>query len=283
MPPWFDWADRFTPLDVFLWVVGWGAFVLFVAPFLVTRSGMRIVRYKALPDDKGEVQPDGSEPDYAERYEELSQLGYLAAGVVRERVWFYQESIRRTHRVRAMVSEDGLVYAALYRIGSNGPVRVAFDSLTEKGVFVRTAMPGAGIPESVPDFHRTEASWRSVAELLEVHFRELRRIGSRGGGQPRPYTLEERAAVDEKVEARSLHRIGVGDTVWHLAAWIVTFLLVGGAIWANLNLSGPRIVGLALLAAGAAYGVFTIQVVPWLIGLAQWTEAPDPTQEEEPW
>src|SRR5437868_2207886 len=83
-------------------------------------------------------------------------------GIVRERIWFFQESILRTARVRVLVSDDGLTYAALYRVGPNGPVRVALDSLTEEGVFVRTAMPGAGIQESTADFHRTEVPWRSI-------------------------------------------------------------------------------------------------------------------------
>lgn len=278
----FDWIDPFTPLDGVLWVVGGAAFILFLAPFLITRRGIRIVRYRAFDDDKYAVQPDGSEPDYAERYEELSALGYLPAGVVRERVWFYQESLRRTARVRVLVSEDGLIYAALYRIGTNGPVRVALDSLTDGGVFVRTAMPGAGIPESVADFHRTEAAWRPVGDLLDDHIRELRRIAGRGGGQPRVFSLEERAAVDEAVERRSLRRIGNGDTVWYLGAWIVPFLLVAGALAIWGSLSGPRIVGLALVSAAAVYVAFIVKFVPWLIGFSQWCELPDPTQEEQP-
>jgi hypothetical protein len=279
----FEWLDRFTTFDALLWVIGWGALLLFVSTFLITRQGIRIVRYRAFEDVEArrEVQPDGNQPDYADRYEELSRLGFLPAGVVRERVWFFQESICRTVRVRVLVSDDGLTYAALYRIGLTGPVRVAFDSLTDGGVFVRTVMPGAGIPESTHDFHRSEYPWRSVAELLDDHVRELQQVAARGGGQPRVFTLDERAALDQKVETRALRGIDNGDTVWYLTAWIVTFLLFDGFLWSSYT-TGPRVVGLSLITAGVVYAGFTVFFMPWLIGLMQRLELFCDAQQELP-
>ena len=280
----FGWIDQFTPFDVVLWVIGWGALALFIAPFLVTRQGIRIVRYRAFEDvdARREVQPDGSQPDYMDRYEELSRLGFLPAGLVRERVWFFQGDVRRTHWVRVLVSDDGLTYAVLYRLGTNGPVRVAFDSLTDGGVFVRTAMPGAGIPETTDDFHRTEYPWRSVAELFDDHQRELHQVAERGGGYPRVYSLEERAAVDQKVEKRALHRIDNGDTVWFLTAWIVTFLVCDGFLWAGAHPSGLRVVGLSLVTAAVVYTGFIVWFGPWLVGLVERLEMFCPAAEESP-
>src|SRR4051812_44328698 len=122
----FDWVDQFTAFDVVLWALGWGALLVFVSTFVVTRQGYRFVRYRAYDDVEArrQVQPDGSDADYVDRYEELSRLGFVPAGVVRERVWFFQDSVCHTARVRVLVSDDRLTYAALYRVGTGGPVRV---------------------------------------------------------------------------------------------------------------------------------------------------------------
>jgi hypothetical protein len=279
----FDWVDQFTAFDVVLWVLGWGALFVFLSTFLVTRQGVRIVRYRAFEDvdARRQVQPDGADADYVDRYEELSRLGFLPAGVVRERVWFFQDSVRRTARVRVLVSEDGLTYAALYRVGTGGPVRVALDSLTDGGVFVRTAMPGAGIPRTESDYHRSEYGWRPVADLFEDHRREQRGIADGGGGAPRAFTLAERAALDEKVEKRSLREIGNGDTVWFLTAWIVTFLFSDGFLWSG-HRAGPRVVGYSLLTAAIVYVGFTVWLMPWLVGFVQRFEVSCSTQEEQP-
>lgn len=279
----FDWVDQFTAFDVVLWALGWGALLVFLSTFLVTRQGLRFVRYRAFEDvdARRAVQPDGADADYVDRYEELSRLGFLPAGVVRERVWFFQDSVRRTSRVRVLVSDDRLTYAALYRVGTGGPVRVVLDSLTDAGVFVRTAMPGAGIPCSGSDYHRSEYGWRPIVDLLEDHRRELRKVAEGGGGVPRSFTLEERATADQKVEKRSLLGIGNGDTVWFLTAWIVTFLLCDGFLWSGLR-SGPRVVGYSLITAAIVYVGFTVWLMPWLVGFVQRFEVSCSTQEEQP-
>jgi hypothetical protein len=180
-----------------------------------------------------------------------------------------------------LVSDDGLTFAALYRVGRGGPVRVALDSLTDGGVFVRTAMPGAGIPYSESDYHRSEYGWRPLADLLDDHARELQRVAQGGGGHARVFTLDERAAADEKVETRALRAIGNGDTVWFLTAWIVTFLLCDGFLWSGLR-AGPRVVGLSLLTAAIVYVGFTVWLMPWLIGFVQRFEGSCATGEEQP-
>jgi hypothetical protein len=279
----FDWVDQFTAFDVALWVLGWGALAVFVSTFVVTRQGYRFVRYRAYDDVEArrQVQPDGADADYVDRYEELSRLGFVPAGVVRERVWFFQDSVRRTARVRVLVSDDGLTYAALYRVGTGGPVRVALDSLTDGGVFVRTAMPGAGIPCSEPGYHRSEHGWRPIADLLDDHQRELRKVAEGGGGVPRAFTLGERAAADETVEKRTLQGVDNGDTVWFLTVWIVTFLVCDGFLWSG-HRAGPRVVSYSLLSAAVVYVGFTVWLMPWLVGFSQRFEVSCSTQEEQP-
>ena len=124
-------------------------------------------------------------------------------------------------------------------------------------------------------------NWRTVGELIDNHQRELHRVAQRGGGLPRAFTLQERAAVDQKVETRALHRIGNGDTVWFLTAWIVTFLLCDGFLWSG-HRPGPRIVGLSLVTAAAVYYGFTVWGMPWLIGFAQRFEMSCSAHEEQP-
>src|SRR5262245_36212407 len=107
----------FGPLEWLLCGTGAAALLVILLPFAVsTCLGGPLVRFSA-SNNPAHAEPDGSDPEYAEKYDELLALGFRPCGSVTERVSFWTYKLYKATRVRKLVSADGRTYASLYRLG----------------------------------------------------------------------------------------------------------------------------------------------------------------------
>src|SRR5688572_8227793 len=105
----------FGPLEWSLWLAGGAALFVILLPFAVSACvGGPIVRF-GVSEDPAAVEPDGTDPEYEDRYAQLLALGFRPCGVVTERVWFWGYKLFKATPVRKMISADGLTSASLYR------------------------------------------------------------------------------------------------------------------------------------------------------------------------
>ncbi|MGL6095335.1 MAG: hypothetical protein ACRC7O_05990 [Fimbriiglobus sp.] len=249
------------------WVLGFAALAAFLTPYFFTILGLQFLRFTAF-EGQGPEEPDADDTEGLAVYRTLTGLGFRHAGWTRERMWFSQHHWYKTFRLQVLQSRDGRTFAALYRLFPSEPPRIALDSITDQGVFVRTVTPGAGIPETEPDYRRVELPQATPERLLVQHSLELDRAAATGAGRPVTATLTERAAIDERIEHRSLGKIGLGDVAWFpLFGWGVPFLFVFLITTFGSELGWERRVSFALLAAAISYIVFTCLLLPAILAI----------------
>lgn len=75
----------FGPLDWTLWSIGLAALALLLLPYAASICGLGRVRFRST-EDPALVLPDGTDPDYEEKYQALAALGFRPCGLVTERV-----------------------------------------------------------------------------------------------------------------------------------------------------------------------------------------------------
>jgi hypothetical protein len=272
----------FGPLEWSLWVAGGAALLVILLPFAVSAClGGPLVRFST-SNRPADAEPDGTDPEYAEKYHELLALGFRPCGSVTERVCFWTYKLYKATRVRKLISADGRTCASLYRLGKWGVIlRVAFASLTEKGCLVQTAYPGAGLTEHEADSHRTEVPVGTVAEVYAHHLGELEAV-SAASGQATAATLADVAKADERYSARFLSGTKATDGLWYPAiGWVVPFVVtlltlavVSAAPWSQL-------IGWALVFAGVSYAVLVVKVMPWLLRICEQLPDPETADEDE--
>jgi hypothetical protein len=276
MPTWDDLTGRFETADIVLWAAGLGALAVFLLPILVSISGLLLVRYVAVEDPIA-GRPDGSDPERAERVDELTELGFQPHGFVHEECWLWLHHFYKCHTLRYLVGEGGTTFATVYRLGFGGFIRVVLDTVTEAGVLIQTAMPGAGIPADEADFQRAELPRQPVADLLAAHRRRVEEYARQHGDRPTRATLAERTAIDERANIRQLRQIKPGFTLLFPAVgWGLPFLASMLLIGLVADVEGPRRVGVSLLLAAASYVTFTGWLLPALLRWGEGLEDPPP-------
>ena len=252
--------------DLGLWVLGFALLGLFLLPILVSSAGILLMRYRLSEEgpDVQAVQPDGTNPDYTARFEELEQLGFRPVGTVYEELWLYGHEYYKCFPVRLLVSADGLTYAALYDLGWGGVVRVALDSVTDRGRLIQTAMPGAQIRSHDAEFHRTEVELGPVGDLLHKHRRETEKCLLKTDGRLARVSPAERTALDERIGRRLMSGIGQGGTGLTLVVlgWGLPFGIAVVTLITGFDQLWPRAVGIAGLVAAAAYLLFVFKLLP---------------------
>src|SRR3954454_10402611 len=94
----------FGPLEWSLWLTGAAALLVILLAFAVSAClGGPLVRF-GTSTNPADAQPDGTDPEYAEKYHELLALGFRPCGSVTERTCFWTYKLSRAPRVRKLVS-----------------------------------------------------------------------------------------------------------------------------------------------------------------------------------
>jgi hypothetical protein len=274
MPPDFTtFFDAFEPLDVALWLAGGGGLLVILTPIIFTRTGIRLNRYVADPNPTL-AEPNGTDPEYSERFAELESLGFRSAGIVYEQTYLFMHRLYRCNGIRQLISSDQKTYVALYRLRRGALVRVTFTTVLTDDRLVRTAMPGAGIGKSDSEYHRVEVPWQPVAGVYERHKAEVSAYLSTHGGTVIAATLADQAAVDQRIERKQLRTIGLGRVAtFPVYGWLAPFAFVLIALRCVSNLSLPREIGIAGVAAGVAYWLYVSPFDRFLLNFVERLEA----------
>lgn len=259
----------YEPFDAVLCAAGVAGLLWAYIPIIATSLRLYWVRFTAL-EDPSLAEPDGADAEYAEQHTALTRLGFRSAGVIREWTYLFQHDWVRSRRVRHLVSADGKTFAAVYRLRGVGMLRVTLNTMISDGRLVRTAMPGVGLEERLPDYHRTEVPRVPAAVLYQSHLKAVADFISTHGGVVVAVTLAELAAADERVDTRTLGRIGNGDVAWFpVWGWWVPFLIVMAGLYVCSDVSLVRRAGVAAVLATCAYWVFAGPVLRALLSCAE--------------
>jgi hypothetical protein len=194
----------FSTIDGVLWALAAFCLVWAFVPPLVTALGLYRVRGKAVEDPRA-VEPPGDDPEYAQKYRELLDLGFAPMGVLTEHYWLFAFHWYKAFPVRCLATADRTCYAAVFRF-MDGPVRARFDTCLDDGFVVRTVM-GEGWTDQDELCSRTEVATTSVADLYEHHRQHVEARGGVRGAVPTGSAFAWWAEYDQPAEKQRVQRV----------------------------------------------------------------------------
>jgi hypothetical protein len=196
-------SDLLT-IDNILWALAALSLVWAFVPPIVTALGLYRVRGTAVEDPRA-VEPSGDDPEYAQKYRELRDLGFAPMGVLTEHYWLFAFHWYKAFPARCLASADRTCYAAVFRF-MDGPLRVRFDTQLDDGFHVRTLM-GEGLTDHDEYWSRSEVQATSVADLHEHHRRHVEARGGVRGAAPTGTPFRQWIEYDSATEKERVQRV----------------------------------------------------------------------------
>jgi hypothetical protein len=254
-----EWV-RVPVVQALLWTVAALATVWILGPAVafLLRLG-RIELESEVYEDPARAEPPGHNAAYEAKFRSLTALGFRPAGVIVPKTRFFSPLhwSWRSHGERWLVSADGRVFFALFRVGGGGPWKSSAVTLFERGGFLETACSTAKLEVPDGDQRRIEIEEVDPPALVAFHQTFAGNLSRERGLPPRRSTLREIATATSAFSARIHPRLALGLL---MAPVLLAFLIPAWTALHKLGRPGAGTVPLLICAAAA-----TFAFVRWLL------------------
>ncbi len=259
--------SSWTPADIALAVLALAGLAAAALPVVVSCLGMTIVHYRPV-EDPSEFKPAAPDAEFLEIFEDLAAAGFEPLGVIVEECWLFHHHWYKAFRVHALRNRDRTVYASVYRIVPGEPWRISLETFTDDGAMIRTVMPGAGLDVRMEGSSRREVGQCELIDLVEEHANHVADYTDDTRSAVIAVDLEDRAAIDERLDRAQIRQIGSTHNLYWLAIALFLPAVLAHAGLRSFGLSEPSRLAVALIAGCLIYGLFTWFVIPTLISKA---------------